>query len=74
MLLLGREETQPVRLLHQPHAIARVELLPQVHQVCVDGAAAHAEPRGDLRIGEALGQQRQDLCLARRDPGSRALL
>jgi hypothetical protein len=58
---LGRERS------HQPSEgppIGDTELAQQRRDMALDGAHRHEEPGGDLRVGGALGDQLEHLCLA----------
>lgn len=52
--------------------VARVQLAHQRGDVELDGALAHAQPRGDLFILQAVAEQLEGLALARGERGGGA--
>src|SRR5580700_4502249 len=64
----SRQQSGRLGDLHRLRPAARVELLEEPAGVGLDRVLADEEAGGDLAIAEALGDEDQDLELARRDP------
>src|SRR3954454_16899775 len=63
----GFGETSPDRIAHQLHAVAHPELAQQVRAVRLDGLRREVQRLGDLLVRVGLGDQLEDLLLARRE-------
>src|SRR3954454_20546291 len=62
---LGFGEAPPDRVAHELDAVAHAELAQQVGLVRLDGLLGQVQDLGDLLVGVRLGDQLQDLLLAR---------
>src|SRR4051794_16109661 len=62
------KQTAPQSSRHGARPIAGLQLVVDAVQMFLGGGRGHAEPRGDLARREALGRQREDRRLARREP------
>src|SRR3954447_23762623 len=63
---LRRDQSAPDRVAREIHAIAHLELLEDVRAVAIDRLAADYEHARDLVAGVPLGDELDDLDLARR--------
>src|SRR3954449_5810246 len=64
---LRLDEAAADRVAHELHAVAHPELAQQVAAVGLDGLLAEVQDLADLLVGVRLGDQLEDLLLARRE-------